>query len=597
MSDAAFDQFGAAGVTWDLEGLMPGGAPAASAAGRKALALAGVFERAHRSRVAGYDVAALGSALDEFERLHGIVAAAYGFAEFRNDADSEDPANGALLSELEEVSARVDALVTFFELEWIEVGDERATELPADPALERFAHLLRVQRSFKPHRLTEPEERMLTKKSLTGVEAWRRLLDEQLSALEVALDGESIGLPEAIDRLSSAERAERRRAAAAVTAALAPGLRTRAHTFNVILADHALDDRLRQYSHWLAALTSSARRRMSQCAPSSTRSCTATTSRNAGRLKAQALGLARLADYDRYASVAGPEPRVGWDRARELVVSSYGGFSDELGRQADRFFAERWIDAETRPGKTPGAYCAPTVPEGHPFVLVNFGGRLDDVLTLAHEIGHGLHFLLAAPRGLLQTQAPMTLSETASVFGETLAFAHLMTLDEDPVGRFRLLARQLDDAIETVFRQVAIHRFEDAVHRERRARGELSVERIGELWISANDEMSGPSVELTDGYRSWWSYISHVFSSPGYVYAYAYGQLMALSIYRRYLEQGESFVPRYLELLTAGGSRSLEQLAHIVGIDLGDQGFWDTGLGLIDQRLAEAEAAAREVGS
>ncbi len=225
-------------------------------------------------------------------------------------------------------------------------------------------------------------------------------------------------------------------------------------------------------------------------------------------------------------------------------------------------------------------------------MLLNFSGQLEDVLTLAHELGHGLHFLLAAGRGILEMETPVTVAETASVFGETLTFAHLLEVAEDPRLRFQLLARRLDEAMATVFRQIAIHRFEDAVHRERRERGELSVARLGEHWLEVNRELYGDTMELTGGFASWWSYVSHVFSSPGYVYAYAYGQLMALSLYARYREQGEGFVESYLVLLAAGGSRSPQQLGEIVGVDLSDPGFWAAGLNLIDGHLEEARQVA-----
>jgi oligoendopeptidase F len=598
MTDTSADVCDATGVVWDLTGLMPGGPEAATAAGREAISLAEAFAAAHRGRLAGYQAGELRAALEQLERLHEILGAAHAYASLRFDVDTESPEHGALLSEIEAVAARIQTLTTFFELEWIAIDDVRAGDLLSQPALEPFAHLFQILRLSKPHRLSEPEERILTEKAVTGSEAWRRLLEEQLSTLELRLDGETIGLPQALARMSSDDRDVRRRSADAITAALAPGLRTRAQIFNVLLADHAIDDRLRHYPHWLAGLNMD-----NEAADESVRALVdAVVARydipqRWSQIKARALGLDRLTDYDRFAPVAGPPSRISWSRARELVVASYSSFSAELGEQADRFFRERWIDAEMRAGKRPGAYCASTVPDANPYVLINFAGRMDDVLTLAHEIGHGLHFLLAAPRGMLQLQTPLTVAETASVFGETLMFAHLLPLAEDPLSRFGLLAQQLDEAIGTVFRQVAIHRFEDAVHRERRERGELSGERIGEHWMAANEEMFGDTVELTDGYGSWWSYVSHVFSAPGYVYAYAYGQMLALSIYARYLEQGEPFVPRYLKLLRAGGSRSPEQLARLVGVELGAPGFWQTGLKLIDQRLAEAEAIALEIAS
>ena len=564
-----------------------------SGGGTGALSLAATFSEAHRSRIGAYDAAQLRDALDELERVNVAMTAALEYAVLRFEADTRPPAHGALLTELEEVSAQVETLTTFLDLEWIAIDDDRADQLLEAPELEHYAHLLRQLRRTKPHRLTEPEERILTEKTVSGADAWGRLLGEQLSGIEVELDGDRLDLEQALAPLSSSDAEQRRRAAEAVSTGLAAGVRTRAQILNVLLADHALDDRLRHYPHWLAELNMD-----NEASDESVEALVqAVVSRydipqRWVRIKARALGLERLRDYDRMAPVGRVPDEFEWAQAEELVVGVYSGFSTELGSAAKRFFEERWIDAETRPGKVPGAYCATTIPDLHPYVLINFSGRLDDVLTLAHELGHGLHFLLASPRGLLQMQPPVTVAETASVFGETLTFAHLLSCAEDPAARFGLLAHRLDESVATVFRQVAIHRFEDAIHRERRERGELSVDRIGEHWIAVNRELYGDAMELTDGYRSWWSYATHVFSTPGYVYGYAYGQLMALSIYAQYLRDGDEFVPRYLELLKAGGSRSPAQLARIVGVDVSDRGFWATGLGLIERQLVEAEEAA-----
>jgi oligoendopeptidase F len=420
--------------------------------------------------------------------------------------------------------------------------------------------------------------------------------EEQLSGLEFELDGEAVDLDETLVQLESHDRGQRRRASEAISAGLAPGLRTRTQILNVLVADHALDDRLRHFPNWLADLNLENE--------ASDESVRALIDAVVGRydipqrwlrVKADALGLSVLEDYDRLAPVGEEASSVSWEHAQDLVLGAYSSFSAQLGSEAARFFDERWIDAELRPGKVPGAYCAATIPEANPYVLVNFTGQLDDVLALAHELGHGLHFLLAAPQGVLQMEGPSTVAETASVFGETLTLAHLMTLADSSAARFGLLARQLDDAMQTVFRQVAIHRFEDAVHRERRERGELSPDRIGEHWMAVNEELYGDAVRLTDGYRVWWSYIGHIFKTPGYVYAYAYGQLLALSIYARYLEVGDAFVPDYLGLLRAGGSRSPEELGQMVGVDLSDPGFWDAGLTLVDRQLAEAERAAADL--
>jgi oligoendopeptidase F len=385
----------------------------------------------------------------------------------------------------------------------------------------------------------------------------------------------------------------RRTTAEAVTAALAPGLRTRAFLFNTLLADKATDDRLRRYPSWLAArnLANEASDESVQALIEAVRA-RYEIPRRWYRLKAKLLGVARLADYDRMAPVTEDQVSFSFAEAREIVLDCYSSFSPELGAVAKRFFDERRIDAPVRPGKRGGAFCASAVPSVFPYVLLNYTSRRRDVLTLAHELGHGVHFALAARQGIFHQGTPLTLAETASVFGETVVFGRLLEQDSTPASRLALLAENLEDTIATVFRQVAMNRFEDLVHTARREQGELSVERFGELWFESQEELFGDSVELTDGYRGWWSYIPHFIGSPGYVYAYAYGQLLALSVYERYEQTGAELVPRYLELLAAGGSRSPEELGQIVGIDLSDPGFWDAGLDLVERQLTDAEAAA-----
>ena len=379
----------------------------------------------------------------------------------------------------------------------------------------------------------------------------------------------------------------------AVTAALAPGLRTRAYIFNTLLHDKAVDDRLRHYDNWLAArnLANEASDESVQALLSAVRD-RYEIPRRWYRLKAQLLGIDRLADYDRMAAVTQDDEAVDWDDAKELVLASYAEFTPQLGDPARAFFDERRIDAPPRPAKRGGAFAAYTVPSEHPYLMLNYTAKRRDVLVLAHEMGHGLHAELARPRGILEQGTPLTLAETASVFGETLVFGRLLDQAPTPESRLSLLAESIEGSIATVFRQTAMNRFEELVHTARRSEGELSVDRFNQLWAESQVEMLGDSVELTEGYRSWWSYVPHFISTPGYVYAYAYGQLLALSIYKRYVDEGESFVPSYLELLRAGGSRSPEELARIVGIDLADPGFWDSGLDLVEAQLEEAEEAA-----
>src|SRR4029077_7179538 len=431
---------------------------------------------------------------------------------------------------------------------------------------------------------------------LTGVSAWSRLFEELTSAIEVDLSGERVALDLALSNLVLPDRELRRTTAEAVTAALEPGLRTRAFLFNTLLADKSTDDRLRRYPHWLAArnLSNEASDESVQALIEAVRG-RYEIARRWYRLKARLLGGERIADYDRMAAVTDDDVTYTFAQARAIVLDCYSSFSPELGDLARRFFDERYIDAPLRPGKRGGAFCASAVPSVHPYVLLTSPPRRRDVLTLAHELGHGVHFALAARQGIFHQGTPLTLAETASVFGETIVFGRLLEEDSSPQSRLALLAENLEGAIATVFRQVAMNRFEDLAHTARRETGELSVDRIGELWAESQSEMLGDSVEITEGYRSWWSYIPHFINTPGYVYAYAYGKLLALSVYARYLQEGDAFVPAYIELLSAGGSRSPEDLAAIAGLDLTDPGFWSSGLDLVRGQLDAAEQAATAV--
>jgi oligoendopeptidase F len=587
----------AADVAWDLEPLVDGQGEAGVDAllDRADLVAASVAER--RGAVAELDAAGLAAVMRDLAAISELVGRAASYAHLRFAADTTDPARGALLQRVEERSTAVNTKVLFFDLEWAALPDEHVAQLLAHDELAFCRHYLAAARRYRPHLLTEPEELVLTEKAVTGRSAWSRLFSEVTSTITVGLDGAEISLEEALSRLTAPDRDHRRTAAEAVTAALEPGLRTRAFVFNTLLADKAVDDRLRSYPNWLAS-----RNLDNEASDESVRALVAAVQARYDipqrwyTLKAKVLGLDRIADYDRMASVADEESEFGWREARELVLDAYGSFSSELAGAARRFFDEAWIDAPVRPGKRPGAFCAYTVPSQHPYLLLNWTGRRRDVLTLAHELGHGLHAYLARDQGIFHQTTPLTLAETASVFGETVTFGRLLDATRDPSARLALVAESVEGQIATVFRQTAMNRFEDRVHTERREVGELSVDRFGELWHETQAEMLGDSVEITEGYRTWWSYIPHFIGTPGYVYAYAYGQLLALSVYRAYEERGDGFVPQYLELLRAGGSRTPDELGRIVGVDLGDPGFWDGGLAIVDQQLKAAETAAVEAG-
>jgi oligoendopeptidase F len=591
-------------TAWDLEPLVDGeGQAGVEPRMSEALTRARAFASRHAGKVEQLDADGLRAAMDELAAIHDLVGRAGYYAGLRFSTDTADPANGALMQRVQEQETAIQTTLLFFELEWAALSDERAEQLLAGDGLDFCRHHLLSVRRYREHLLSEAEEKILAEKSLTGASAWSRLFEELTSAIEVELpgeagrDGQKLALDVALSRLSLADRDARRTTAEAVSAALAPGLRTRAFLFNTLLADKATDDRLRGYPHWL-----SARNLANEASDESVRALIEAVSgryeiaRRWYRLKAKLLGIERLADYDRMASVTEDEVSFSFAHAREIVQDCYATFSPELGALVARFFDERRIDAPVRPAKRGGAFCASAVPSVYPYVLLNYTSRRRDVLTLAHELGHGVHFALAARQGVFHQHTPLTLAETASVFGETIVFGRLLAEDSTPASRLALLAENLEDTIATVFRQVAMNRFEDLVHTARREQGELSVERFGELWADSQTEMLGDSVELTDGYRSWWSYIPHFIGSPGYVYAYAYGQLLALSVYQRYEQTGAELVPRYLEMLAAGGSRSPEELGAIVGVDLSDPGFWDAGLDLVERQLQDAEAAAEASG-
>ncbi len=582
---------------WDLDPLVyDEGSEGAERMLDEAVARASTFNETYAGKIGELDGAGLATAMRELGALEDLVGRAASYASLRFSTDTADPTRGALLQRVQERATEIETKLLFFELEWAALDDERAEELLASPGLDFCRHHLRSARRYRPHLLSEPEEKILAEKSIASEAAWARLFGELTSALRVSVDEDEVTLDIALSRLLSADRNVRRTAAEAVTAALEPGLRTRGFIFNTLVYDKSVEDRLRHYRHWLAS------RNLSNEA--SDESVMALINAVRARydipqrwyaLKAKLLGIDRLADYDRSAPVLSGDVTFSYRESRELVLDTYSEFSETAGQIATRFFDERWIDAPPRPHKRGGAFCSYTVPSAHPYVLLNFTARRRDVLTMAHELGHGLHAALAQPQGIFHQSTPLTLAETASVFGETLVFERLLREAPDDQRRLSLLADRIDGSIATVFRQMAMNRYEHLAHTSRRSDGEMSADRLGELWTETQAELFGDSVEMTEGYRMWWSYIPHFINTPGYVYAYAYGQLLALSAYGRYREEGESFVPRYLELLSAGGSRSPEALADIVGIDLADPGFWDAGLALIEEQLAEAErlAAAR----
>jgi len=540
MAEITAEKTGAEAVRWDLAELF--GSPEDPAIERvlaDALEFARSFEERYKGRVAELTPSEFTTMMEELEAHYVASSKPSLYAHLLHTQDTRDPAAGRLIARMREAGAERGRHMVFFGLEVAKLTDEQCQVLFADPGAARYRHTVEQERLYRDHHLSEVEERLLTEISPTSTGAWTRLYGELCSAITVDTRRGEVPLPVALSMLREADRSVREDASHGVTKALERDLRTRSYIFNVLLQDKAISDRLRKYPSWI-----SSRNLANEISDEAVQALVqAVTGRyevvaRYYRVKQRLLGVDRLFEWDRYAPIEEATRHMDWAEAREMVQSSYHRFSPEAGSVIDSFFQKPWIDAPIAEGKEGGAYCSFGTPDLHPFVMMNFTGRLNDALTLAHELGHGLHDVLSARRNhLFDQHPPLTLAETASVFGETLTFDAVMAQERDPRIRLSLLCHQVEDSFATVFRQVAMNRFEDAVHTARRREGELAPEQLGELWQDRVQAMFGDSLTLTDEHRAWWSYVEHFTNVPGYVYAYAFGNLLALSIYRRYKEQ------------------------------------------------------------
>jgi oligoendopeptidase F len=591
-------------VAWNLADLYAGvDDPQIDRDLKSALDRAQEFERSYRGKIdvpQGPPPALLQRALTELESLSEQMDRPAVFASLLHASKTDDPRHGAVLSRTREQRTAINKHLIFFDLEWIKVADEPARELIAHPNLARYRHYLEQKRLWRPHYLSEPEEKILDDKNITGQAAFVRLFDETVAALQFPYthDGrsETLSLQQANARLYDPERSIRRDAAAALTTGLRDQARLLTFIFNNLVLDHKSDCGLRHFDDPMAPrhLANEIDARVVDALMTAAERHHDTVQRYY-RLKGRLLRLEPLYDYDRYAPLFPDLPEMDWRRAQQTVRESYHAFSPRAGAIVGEFFDKRWIDAELRPGKRSGAFSSSAVPSAHPYILMNYTDKLRDVMTLAHELGHGLHQYLSRPVGYLQCDTPLTTAEMASVFGEMLTFQRLLALYPEPRIRLAMLCSEIEDAFATVFRQIVLTRFEQALHRARRERGELTAEQINELWLGANRPMHGDVVQLTEGYGWWWLYIGHFIHVPFYCYAYAFGELLVLALVQKYREEGSSFVPRYLELLSAGGSDAPHVLLARLGVDVTDPNFWQLGLKLLDGMVAEAETLAGQL--
>ena len=590
---------GAEGVTWNLGDLYASGAdPRLDADFDAADRRADAFAATYRGRVASLSAKEMAELLAEYEAIAELGAKPGEFAFLSWSTQSDDPARGALLQKTTERGSRLRQKAVFLDIEWANAPEEAAARLIADPLLARWRHWLVTARRLRPHLLSEPEEKLLQEKSVTGAAAWSRFFDEVHGANRYEWEGAQVPEQVVLAKLYDPDRTVRRAAAASVTNGLRAVERTTTYIANTLLADKASDDVLRRYPAWITA------RNLDNQVDDATVDAlvTSVTGRydivaRYYRLKRRLLGLDELLDCDRYAPLPAAERRYGWSESREIVLAAYRRFHPRMAEIASQFFDRRWIDADVHAGKRGGAFCAGGVPSLHPYVLVNYLGRSDDVMTVAHELGHGVHGFLARDRGILLANTPLTTAETASIFGETLVFNDLYGRENDAKVKLAMLVREIEGGFATVFRQVAMNRFEEAMHTARRTGGELTTAEFSRRWLETQRAMFGDSVTLTDDYAIWWSYIPHFIHTPGYVYAYSFGDLLVRALYARYRSSPDGFADRYLALLAAGGSDWPHELLKPLGVDLKDPGFWAQGLGLLEEMVNQAERLARDAGA
>jgi oligoendopeptidase F len=580
---------------WDLSDLFPGpGSPELAEALAKAADGAKAFATRYQGRLSGLDGAALGLAIAEYERLQELIGRIGSFAQLHYAENMSDPEVARFYQTMQERITDTSAALLFFALEINRIDDAVLAERLKAPGLAHYEPWLRDVRTFRPHQLSDDLERLLHEKQVSGRAAWNRLFDETIADLRFPVGGKDLTGSEALNLLTDRDGSVRREAGHALSGVLSENLRTFALVANTLAKDKEIEDRWRGFARPVSArnLANFVEDEVVDALVAAVTASFPDLSHRYYKIKARWMGTERLDWWDRNAPLPEDEDRkIPWQQARATVLDAYSAFSPDLARIGRRFFERPWIDAPPRPGKAPGAFAHPTVPSVHPYILLNYHGKVRDVMTLAHELGHGVHQVLAAPRGHLMADTPLTLAETASVFGEMLTFRSLLARESDPRRRRIMLAAKVEDMLNTVVRQISMHEFETRLHDERRG-GELLPERINRIWLETQTEALGPAVRLDDGYGVFWSYIPHFVHVPFYVYAYAFGDCLVSSLYAVYQEAEAGFARRYLDMLAAGGTLRHKELLAPFGLDATDPGFWAKGLGVIRGFIDELEAQA-----
>jgi oligoendopeptidase F len=581
--------------TWNLADLYASPQdPAIAADLAETQTRAKAYRARFHGRIASLSAADLAQAIADYEQIEERLGRISSFAQLLFSADSTDAATGQFYQMISEQVTQIGSDLLFLPLEINRIDDSAVAAMLAEPALARWAPWLRDLLVFRPHQLSDEAEKLFHEKDVTGHAAWSRLFDETMAGMRVAIGSEELTLSAALNRLSDRDRAVRQQAGIAIGAALKKHEKLLALITNILAKDKEISDNWRGYP-----TPGSARNRGNMVEDEVVAALVAAVtdaypalSHRYYAMKAKWLGLAKLQHWDRNAPLPEDDDRaVSWLQARAKVLDSYSQFSPELASIADIFFDRNWIDATPRPGKSGGAFAHPTVPSAHPYVLMNFHGRTRDVMTLAHELGHGVHQVLASRQGYLMSGTPLTLAETASVFGEMLTFRALLDAETDPRRRRVMLAQKIEDMLNTVVRQIAFYQFETAIHNERR-RGELLPERISEIWLDVQRTSLGPAFEFTDEYRMFWAYVPHFIHSPFYVYAYAFGDCLVNALYGVFQDakaRGDEagFITNYMQMLRAGGTKRHRELLAPFGLDASDPQFWRRGLDVISGFIDE----------
>jgi len=553
------------------------------------------FERDYKGKLAALADgpergARLAEAIKRYEALDDLLGRLTSYAGLIHAGDTADPARGKFYADVQERVTAASTHLLFFTLELNRLDDAKLEATMQHGALAHYRPWIEDIRREKPYQLEDRVEQLFHEKSVTGYSAWTRLFDETIAGLRFKVGSKVLALEPTLHLLQDPRKATRKAASEALAKTFKQNVRSFALITNVLTKDKEISDRWRGFADVADArhLSNRVEPEVVQALVQAVRAAYPRLSHRYYALKARWFGKKRLPHWDRNAPLPKVATRtIGWSEAQATVLDAYGAFSPKMAAIAERFFKNDWIDAPVRPGKAPGAFSHPTVPSAHPYVLLNYQGRPRDVMTLAHELGHGVHQVLAAPKGALMAPTPLTLAETASVFGEMLTFKKLLA-KADPKQRKAMLAAKVEDMINTVVRQIAFYTFERHIHTERRA-GELTVERLNALWLEVQRESLGEAIELKSGYETFWAYISHFVHSPFYVYAYAFGDCLVNSLYAVYERAAEGFAERYLEMLAAGGTKHHSELLAPFGLDARDPAFWQGGLGVIERMIDELE--------